>query len=68
MTLSTTKVEYIATVQAAQEILWLRNLFTEFGYTFSTPPSLYIDNQSALLVVKNPEYHRRIKHLNLHYY
>ena len=44
VTLSTTEVEYIATVQAAQEILWLKNLFTEFGYTFNTPFSLHIDN------------------------
>ena len=66
--MSTTEVEYIAAIQAAQEILWLRNLFTEFGYTFSTPSPLHIDNQSALSVAKNSEYHGRMKHLDLHYY
>ena len=68
VTLSTTEAEYIAAVQAAQEILWLRNLFIEFGYTFSTPSPLHIDNQSALSVAKNPEHHGRMKHLDLCYY
>ena len=68
VTLSTTEAEYIPAVQATQEILWLRNLFTEFGYTFSTPSPLHIDNQSALSVAKNPEHHGRMKHLDLRYY
>ena len=37
VTLSTTEAEYIAAVSAGQEILWLRNLFTEFGYKFDAP-------------------------------
>ena len=68
VTLSTTEAEYVSAVQASQEILWLRNLFTEFGYTFSTPSTLYIDNQSALAVAKNSEHHGRIKHLDLRFY
>lgn len=31
VTLSTREAEYVSTVSAGQEILWLRNLFTEFG-------------------------------------
>jgi len=30
--------------------------------------SLYIDNQSAVSVAKNPEHHGRIKHLDLRFY
>ena len=44
VTLSTTEAEYIAAVSAGQEILWLRNLFTEFGYKFDAPSTLYMDN------------------------
>ncbi|KZT30331.1 hypothetical protein NEOLEDRAFT_1025576, partial [Neolentinus lepideus HHB14362 ss-1] len=29
------------------------------------PSMLYIDNQSALAVAKNPEHHGRMKHLDL---
>ncbi|KAL5520686.1 hypothetical protein ACEPAF_2688 [Sanghuangporus sanghuang] len=68
VTLSTTEAEYIAAVSAGQEIMWLRNLFTEFGYKFDAPSSLYIDNQSALSVANNPEHHRHMKHLDLHFY
>lgn len=57
VTLSTTEAEYVAAVAAAQEILWLRNLFTELGYEFNSPSVLYLDNQSALAVAKNPDHH-----------
>jgi hypothetical protein len=66
--LSTTEAEYVAATSAAQEILWLRNLFTELGYKFNSPSTLYIDNQSALSVAKNPEHHGRMKHLDLRFY
>ena len=68
VTLSTTEAEYISAVQAGQEIIWLRNLFTEFGYTFKTGSKLYMDNQSALSVARNPEHHGRMKHLDLRHY
>ena len=63
-TLSTTEAEYVSAVSATQEILWLRNLFTEMGFPVTDLP-LYIDNMSALSVAKNPEHHGRMKHLDL---
>jgi hypothetical protein len=68
VSLSTTEAEYIAACEAGKEILWLRNLLTEFEYTVDTPSILRIDNQSALTVSKNPEHHGRMKHLDLHYF
>lgn len=32
------------------------------------PTKLFIDNQSAISVAKNPEHHGRMKHLDLCYY
>ena len=66
--LSTTEAEFVAAVSAGQEILWLRNLFTELGYTVPTSSPLWTDNQSALSVAKNPEHHGRMKHLDLRFY
>ena len=66
--LSTTEAEYVAATSAGQEILWLRNLFTELGYKFNSSSTLYIDNRSALSVAKNPEHHGRMKHLDLRFY
>ena len=65
--LSTTEAEYVSACTAAQELLWLRNLFTEIGYPCDALP-LCIDNQSAIAVAKNPEHHGRMKHLDLRYY
>ena len=68
VTLSTTEAEYISATSAAQEILWLRNLFQEIGYEIEGTSSLYLDNQSAIAVSKNPEHHGRMKHLDLRFY
>ena len=68
ITLSTTEAEYISAVAAAQEIVWLRNLFSELGYETQSASTLYLDNQSAIAVSRNPEHHGRMKHLDLHHY
>src|SRR6201999_4175469 len=44
------------------------NLLGELGYTFSSPHTLYIDNQSAISVSHNPEHHGRMKHLDLKFF
>ena len=64
----TTEAEYISATAAAQEILWLRNLFKEIGYEVEGASSLYLDNQSAIAVSRNPEHHGRMKHLDLRHY
>ena len=66
--LSTTEAEFVASTSAGQEILWLRNLFHELGYTVPSASPLFIDNHSALSVAKNPEHHGRMKHLDLRFY
>ena len=66
--LSTTEAEFVAAVSCGQEMLWLRNLLTEFGYDVSSASKLRIDNLSALSVAKNPEHHGRMKHLDLRFY
>ena len=68
VTLSTTEAEYVAGVAAGKEICWMQNLLRELGYSTPAPSKLYIDNQSALSVAKNPEHHGRMKHLDLAYY
>ena len=68
LSLSTTEAEYISAVAAAQEIIWLRNLFKEIGYEIKGASTLYLDNQSAIAVSRNPEHHGRMKHLDLRFY
>ena len=69
VTHSTTEAEYIAANQAGRDIMWMRNLFTEFGYDLSESPStLFMDNNSAIAVAKNPEHFGRLKHIQLRLY
>jgi transposase InsO family protein len=68
VSLSTTEAEYIAAVEAGKEIIWMRNLLTEFGFNFTSPSPLMIDNNSAVTVAKNPEHHGRMKHLDLRFH
>jgi len=66
--LSTPEAEYIAAVEAGKEIMWMRNLLSEFGYAVQGPSILKMDNQGAICVSKNPEHHGRMKHLDLRTY
>ena len=68
VTLSTTEAEYISATATGQEVLWLRNLFSEMGYAIEGPSTLFLDNQSAISVSRNPEHHGRMKHLDLRHY
>ena len=67
--LSTTEAEYVAGNEAGneagKEIMWMRNLLTEMGYTFSQPSTLFMDNNSAISVAKNPTHHSKMKHVDL---
>ena len=66
--MSTTEAEYVAAVTAGQEVIWLRYLLTELGYKFTGLSTLFLDNNLAVQVAKNPEHHGRIKHLDLRLY
>jgi Reverse transcriptase (RNA-dependent DNA polymerase) len=63
--LSTTEAEHISAVEAGKEILWMREFMGELGYNVSGPSLLWMDNQSAIAVSKNPEHHGKMKHLSL---
>ena len=63
--LSTAEAEYIALSSAVQEIIWLRQLISELGSAPQTPTVIYEDNQAAIAMTKNPQFHGRAKHINI---
>jgi hypothetical protein len=68
--LSTTEAEIIAASEGAKELIWLKRLLSELlsDFGIKTPVS-YIDNASAIKLAKNPEYHKRSKHIEVrHFY
>ncbi len=68
VSLSTTESEYIAATYAAKEALWLRTLISQiFGSTLPAT-TLYSDNQSAIALSKEHQYHARTKHIDVRYH
>ena len=57
--------------QATKEAIWLRNLLTELLKLEEEPTAtiIYGDNQGAIALAKNPQFHSRTKHITIqHHY
>jgi hypothetical protein len=68
ISLSTTEVEYVAATHTTKEALWLTSLLGELYGDFKGPVTLYSDNQSAIALTKDHQYHARTKHINIHFH
>lgn len=44
------------------EIMWLRQLLSDLGFSQHEPIRLFCDSQTALNIVDNPVFHERTKH------
>ena len=67
--LSTAEAEYIAMASTAQESVWLRQLIAELTNSPEAPILIYEDNQSAIAMTKNPQFHGHAKHIDIkHHY
>jgi len=66
--LSSTVAEYVALSEAVHEACWLRSLFGELGYKQKLPIKIYSDNEGAVAMVKNPQFHQRAKHIKIKYH
>lgn len=66
--LSTTESEYVAAAQAVKELVWIKLLIQNLLIGANEKPNLYVDNQSAIRLIKNPEFHKRTKHIDIRYH
>ncbi len=66
--LSNTKAEYRGAIIVACEIVWLQKLLSDLGQSVDAPIVIYCDNISSILLVNNPVYHARTKHIEVHYH
>ena len=55
--LSSTEAKYIPRAYATKELMWLQHLFSEVGLPDNDPTVLLIDNQSTIMIAKNPQFH-----------
>jgi hypothetical protein len=67
VTISTTKVEYVAVIETSKELIWLQGLLTELGFE-QEMNVLHSDSQSAIHLAKNLAFYSRTKHIDLRYH
>lgn len=67
--MSTTEGEYVVANHAAKEGLWLCSFISDvFGSLIDSPMTLFSDNQSAIALAKEHQYHTRTKHIDICYH
>ena len=65
--LSTAESETIGLTNAAQEAIWWRRILDELGVKQDTT-EIFEDNQACIAMAKNPQQHKRTKHIQVRYY
>ena len=67
--LSSTEAEYMALSEATKEAVWLKVFLGELGEMASDEAvKMYEDNQGSIALAKNPEFHKRTKHIDIRYH
>ena len=68
VTLSSTEAEYVAACRCAQDLVWLRRLYNDFGLMIEDSIKVYEDNQSCLHLIKREKMKNRTKHIDVKYH
>lgn len=69
VSLSTAEAEYVAASCATRELMWIQKFLTELNFINSHCKTiLFVDNQSAIKLIENPVFHKRTKHIDVHYH
>ena len=66
--LSMTESEYLAAMHAMKEALWLHSFIGEVLVSLNEPTTLFSDNQSAIMLTKDHQYHTCTKHIDIHFH
>ncbi len=67
MTLFICEIEYIDQTLTVKEAIWLRNLLAQLicDVEYSQTMIIYENNQEVIALIKNPQFHARIKHIDI---
>ena len=68
VSLSTTESEYVTAMHGMKEALWLRSLLSKLFGPISEATTLFSDNQAAIALTKDHQYHARTKHIDVRYH
>ena len=68
--LSSTEAEYMALTQAVKESIWLQGLLRDLGAkrNLEEMQNINVDNQVAIALARNAEFHARTKHIDIQYH
>lgn len=75
----TCETEYVAQAETVCKAVWIQDLLGELGIfdtvlengypmTILQPTAIFANNQGAIKLIENPEYHRKIKHIPINYH
>jgi Reverse transcriptase (RNA-dependent DNA polymerase) len=68
VSLSTTESEYVAAAHSAKEALWLKSLISQIFGPLTYPIDILCDNQSAIALAQDHQYHARSKHIDVRFH
>jgi hypothetical protein len=68
VTLSTAEVEYVAVIHTAKEVVWLHCVIGELFSSSSTLTMLLCNNQAAIKLMIDDNYHACTKHIDICYH
>jgi len=66
--ISSCEAEFMAATGAAMQAMWLRTLLSELTTMKPKRVTLYVDNKSAIQLMKNPVFHGRSKHIDIKFH
>ncbi|CAM8975395.1 unnamed protein product [Rhodiola kirilowii] len=67
ISLLTAEVEYIAAGSCCTQLLWMKQMLSEYGVA-EEEMTLYCDNMSTISISKNPVQHSRMKHIDIRHH
>jgi hypothetical protein len=68
VSLSTTESKYVAAMHGGKEALWLCSLISEVFGPITSPTTLFSNNQAAIALTCDHQYHPHMKHIDVRYH
>jgi hypothetical protein len=65
---SSTEVEYVSMAEATHKACWLRGLYLKLGHKQKEPSIIKCNNEGAIAMARNLQFHQRAKHINIKYH
>lgn len=67
VSLSTAEAEYVALTHGIKEAIWLKRMLNDLKIECNHVP-IFVDNQSAMRIAENTEFHKRSKHIDVRFH